>query len=80
MATINGDRTDACALLTGGDNDEAFGNSFDRLRTRGAKSWQERRHEISPHRPPTCNQISNDRDVRDTIEAWCHAQAESWTH
>lgn len=44
------------------------------LRTRGAKPRQDQRHELSPLCPPTCNQIGSDRDVRDTIEAKCHAQ------
>jgi hypothetical protein len=37
MPTVNRDYSDTHAPPTGGDSDDASGNNFDRLRTRGAK-------------------------------------------
>jgi hypothetical protein len=79
MATINGDHSDLCAPSMGGDSDGTSGNSSEHPWTRGAKPQEHRRHELSSRRPPTCNWIHDNRDVRDPIEARHHAQAQSCT-
>jgi hypothetical protein len=79
MDTINGDHSDFRAPLTGGDSNGTSGNSSDHPRTRGTKPQKQLRHELSSCRPTMCNQIGDNRDVRDPIEARHHAQAQSRT-
>jgi hypothetical protein len=47
MATINDDYSDAHALLTRGDSNDTSSNSFNHIRTKGAKPRLEWRHELS---------------------------------
>jgi hypothetical protein len=77
MTTANRDRSDTHALPMGENSGDSFDGSFGHPWTRGAKPQQEWRHEPSPRRPPMHYRIDDDPNVRDTIEARRHAQAQA---
>jgi hypothetical protein len=75
MTTANEDRSNTHALPMCRTIGDSSNSSSSHLWTMGADPQQEQRREPSPQCPPAHHRVSNDYDVRDTIEVRHHAQA-----
>jgi hypothetical protein len=73
MATVNGDRSKAHALVMEGSDNDNSGSSSDHPRTKSTEQQQEQRREPSPRHSLVHNRIGDGYDLCDTIEARCHA-------